>query len=176
MVACRSDVDADVDKALAALAASGWIQTDGSNLVALPSATHRDTVMKSMNDVEFVAWHRAAARAFERRDRPLAAASAAVHYVLAGDADRARDVARLAAARSRAIGLEATAQSFERLSEHDDIDALTLRNCFGSELEAGRPARTAHDSRASDTSRGSRRPRASAAGRSSRPARGSDAP
>lgn len=166
----------DFDKALAALVTSGWIRLEAPRFFALASATHRDVIVKSMNDADFAAWHRAAAKEYEKRDRPLAAASAAVHYVLAGDAERAREVARLAAAATRAIGLESTAKSFDGLSERDDIDALTVRNSFGSELQAGRQPRSrdSRPPRPSDPSRGSRRPRASASGSPSQPARSSE--
>jgi hypothetical protein len=110
-------------------------------------------------------------------DRPLAAASAAVHYVLAGDAERAREVARLAAAATRAIGLEATAASFDALSETGDIDTLSARNLFGAEVQAGRIApadRGARPAKDSDSARGSRRPRPSASARPSRPPRPSE--
>jgi hypothetical protein len=177
VVAIGSDGPLDVDKPLDALRVSGWLEAGSADQYALSSATHRDTVIRSMNDSEFAALHRAAAEFMEQRNRPLAAASAAVHYVLAGDATRAREVARLAAASTRAIGLEATAASFDALSEKDDIDALAGRNLFGAELKAGRtdPPRPSRGARTSDPARGSRRPRA-ASSRPSRPPRVSEPP
>lgn len=166
--------DADPDESLSLLEASGWIKLDKPDLYSLPSAGHRDTIVRSMNDTEFSTAHFAAAQMFGKRDQPLAATSATVHYVLAGEGERAREMARLAAAATRAIGLEATAAGFEALAEKNDLDALSARNFFGTELQAGRqPSRGQRPSRPSDSVRGTRRSRSPASGR---PPRASEPP
>jgi hypothetical protein len=132
-------VTVDIKKVASALEASGWLVTDKLGLHALASATHGETVLRTMKDSTFTSLHRAAARAAATRDRPLAAASAAVHYVLAGDVEAARETARRAAAATRAIGLEATASGFDALAEHGDFSALSERNLFGAALRSGRP-------------------------------------
>lgn len=160
----------DLAKVLSGLEASGWVSVDKPDRYALPSASHRDTIVRSMKDTAFAAWHRVAADAAARGDRPLAVASAAIHYVLAGDAERARSAARKGAAATRAIGLEATATGFDALSARDDFSALIARNLFGAEPRgphAIRLERVSRPSTPSDSARGSRRPRGSA--RPSRP-------
>jgi hypothetical protein len=134
----RQDVQVDADTAIAVLVAAGWVQRLKPDVVALPGATHRDAILTSMDEHEFRAWHRAASEAFARRERPLATAVATVHAVLCGDAEQARELARRAGSATRAIGLERTADAFDRFAEHGEISALTGRNLFMAQLDLAR--------------------------------------
>jgi hypothetical protein len=130
----------DLSAPLAVLQAAGWVLRLKPDVVALPSATHRDAVLATLSDPEFQAWHRAASESFQDRDRPLAMAAATVHAILAGESERARALSRRAAAAIRAVGLEVTADAFERFAEHGDVAALAARNLFTSQLEMARAA------------------------------------
>ncbi len=118
----------------------GWVQRMKPDVIALSTATHRDAILSTLTDLEFQAWHRAASEAFARRERPLSMAAATVHAVLAGDAEPARELARLAAAATKAMGLGRTVAAFERLAEHGDVAALASRSLFTSQLELSRAA------------------------------------
>jgi hypothetical protein len=138
LLARRPGLVPDTDAAVAVLVASGWVQRMKPDVVALPSASHRDAVLSTLSDDEFRAWHRAASEAFSGRERPLATAAAVVHAVLAGEQERAVELGRLAAAATRAMGLERTADAFDRFVSDGDPRALEGRNLFTSQLEVAR--------------------------------------
>jgi hypothetical protein len=75
---------------------------------------------------------------FERRSRPLAAASATAHAFLAGDARHAAELARRAAAATRAVGLENAARAFEEHAETRDPRCLIDRGLLASQLDTAR--------------------------------------
>ena len=130
----------DPSGGLAVLQAAGWVVRLKPDVVALPSATHRDAVLSTLSDVEFRTWHRAASESFRARERPLSMAAATVHAILAGDSVQAAEIARSAAAAIRAVGLEVTARAFERYAESADVAALAARNLFTAQLEMARAA------------------------------------
>jgi hypothetical protein len=134
----RSDLKIDLEATLAVLLAAGWVQRMKPDAIALPSATHRDAILTTLDELEYRAWHRAASEAFSKRDKPLAAALATAHAVLSGDAEQAAELSRKAAAATRAIGLERTAAAFERFADHGDVSALAARNLFTSQLDVAR--------------------------------------
>jgi hypothetical protein len=134
----REELEVDASTALVVLEAALWIVRVKPDVVALASTTHRDAVLATLSDAEFQAWHRAASATFARKDRPLVVAAATVHAILASDPGRALELSRKAAAATRAIGLESTADAFERFYERQDVSLLVLRNLFSSQLEIAR--------------------------------------
>ncbi|HVU03325.1 MAG TPA: hypothetical protein VHE30_16310 [Polyangiaceae bacterium] len=125
---------------LAFLEAGGWIARRKPDVVALPTATHRDAVLSALSDGDFQAFHGAACEWFAERDRPLASAAATVHAILSSDSTRAAELARRAAAATRAMGLEVTAHAFDGFAERGDVSALASRYLFTSQLEMARAA------------------------------------
>jgi len=128
----------DSGAVLAVLEAAGWLSRRKPDVFALPTATHRDAVLSTLSDSEFQSWHRAVSEWFSSRDRPLSAAAATVHAILSGDSERALELSRRAAAATRAMGLETTADAFERFGAEGDVAALAGRYLFTSQLEMAR--------------------------------------
>ena len=134
----RDELDVDAATAMVVLEAGRFVVRVKPDVVALASTTHRDAVLATLSDADFQAWHRAASATFARRDRPLVVAAATVHSILASDPGRALELSRQAAAATRAIGLELTAEAFERFYERQDVSGLVGRNLFSSQLEIAR--------------------------------------
>jgi hypothetical protein len=134
----RAELKLDADATIAVLLAGGWVQRVKPDVLALTSATQRDAILAMLDDVSFQAWHRAASEVFASRERPLAAAAATVHAILGGERARALELARLAAAATRAVGLESTALAFDRFVEQGDLAALSARNLFTAQLDLAR--------------------------------------
>jgi hypothetical protein len=134
----RSDLKLDLDATLAVLMAAGWVQRMKPDVIALPSATHRDAILTTLDELEYRAWHRAACEAYSKRDKPLSAALGTAHAVLSGDAEQAAELSRRASAATRAMGLERTAAAFERFADHGDVSALAARNLFAAQLDVAR--------------------------------------
>jgi hypothetical protein len=134
----RPDLSLDLEATVAVLVAAGWLQRLKPDVIALPGATHRDAILTTLDEEPFRAWHRAASEVFARRDKPLSTAAATVHAALSGDEDRAVELSRLAAAATRAIGLERTAAAFDQFGERRDSGALGRRNLFTPQLDVAR--------------------------------------
>jgi hypothetical protein len=91
----------------AVLARGGWLVVGADGTFALPSRTHREVVLASIPEAERASWHEAASRLVERSGGTLASAEAARHAALAGDHQRAVDLALVAAQASRQLELDA---------------------------------------------------------------------
>lgn len=136
----RDDLFIDATASLAVLEARAFVLRSEPDFLTVPSATHRDAILSTLAESDFRAWHAAACAASAESDRPLAASTATVHAVLAGDLARAKDLARRTAAATRAIGLEATEAAFAAFASTGDLEALTSRNLFSAQLDLARAA------------------------------------
>lgn len=136
----RDDLFIDPTASLAVLEARAFVLRSEPDFLTVPSATHRDAILSTLAESDFRAWHAAACAASAESDRPLAASTATVHAVLAGDLTRAKELARRTAAATRAIGLEATEAAFAAFASSGDLEALTSRNLFSAQLDLARAA------------------------------------
>jgi hypothetical protein len=134
----RTRLQFDADPALLALETKAWLERRPSDVVALPSATHREAVLSSLSDLDFAAWHAAAAAALGGSDSGLRAAAIASHALLGGDVREAIAAARTAAAVAQAASLSATAEAYERFAASQNVELLTRRRLFSSQLELAR--------------------------------------
>ncbi len=138
VIARRADLKLDTEASVAVLIAAGWVQRLKPDVIALAGATHRDAILATLEERDFQMFHRAAGEMFARRERPLSAAIATVHLVLASDPVRATEVGKLAAGAARAMGLERTADAFDDFAERGNLGPLSTRNLFTPQLEAAR--------------------------------------
>ncbi|MEB2313423.1 MAG: hypothetical protein OZ921_17360 [Sorangiineae bacterium] len=95
------------------LVSCAWLTRTATGSLTLPSATHRDAIIAALPPDERARLHHAAVAAYEASEAPLSVASACVHALLAGKRERARGLARRAAAAARAAGLGATADALD---------------------------------------------------------------
>ncbi len=103
----------------------------GGELLQLPSATHRNTLVDLLDPTRAIALHRAAVELVLASQRPLAQGSAALHALLSGNAEQARALARRAAASAQAAGLEESAAALNRFADVIDLEALVERGLIG---------------------------------------------
>lgn len=122
----------DPDAALVRLVRSRWLTRHaGGELLALPSATHRDALVDLLDPTRAVGLHRAAVELVLASQRPLGQGSAALHALLSGNAEQARALARRAAASAQAGGLEESATALHRFADLLDVEALVERGLIG---------------------------------------------
>ena len=120
----------DLDQVIGQLVESRWMWEDGE-LLMLPSRSHRTAILDDLPPDALLGLHRAAAAIFEASPRPLAAASASMHALLAGRGGDAERLARRAAASAEAVGLAATAEALEDYALSRDHAPLWSRNLTG---------------------------------------------
>jgi len=122
----------DPDAVVVRLVRCRWLaRRGGGQLIALPSATHRDALLDLLAPARSVELHRAAVELLIASQRPLAQSAAALHALLSGNAEQARALARRAGASAEAAGLEKTAGSLHRFAGVLDLDALAERGLIG---------------------------------------------
>jgi hypothetical protein len=93
------------------LCRDGWLTAKPEGFCVVPSRTHREVIVEGIPENERAAWHAAASTVVERMGGKLASAEAARHASLAGDHERAVDLALVAASASRELGLEAATEA-----------------------------------------------------------------
>jgi hypothetical protein len=122
----------DPDAVVVRLVRCRWLaRRGGGQLMALPSATHRDALLDLLDPARGVELHRAAVELLIASQRPLAQSSAALHALLSGNAEQARALARRAGASAEAAGLDQSAGSLHRFADVLDLEALAERGLVG---------------------------------------------
>jgi hypothetical protein len=96
---------------IVALCRDGWLSPKPEGFCVVPSRTHKEVIVEEIPEKERAAWHAAASTVVERMGGKLASAEAARHASLAGDHERAVDLALVAASASRELGLEAATEA-----------------------------------------------------------------
>jgi hypothetical protein len=101
-------VEADAPESqVDALVRDGWLVGGIEGFYVLASRTHREAILSDIPEPERARWHQAASKVVERWGGKLASAEAARHAALAGDHQRAVDLALVAAKASRQLELDA---------------------------------------------------------------------
>jgi hypothetical protein len=129
----RSDLGIDVASVVVTLERTRLVERKKPDLIALPTASHREAVLSMDSDGQILAWHAAAADAVVSKDRRLSVCRAAAHAMLAGGLSRAAHEAARAATAARAAGLVKTSDAFREFAERRDADALVLRRLSRSD-------------------------------------------
>jgi hypothetical protein len=101
----------DAESQASALLRDGWLVPSFEGFYVLPSRTHRDVVLSDIPEADRARWHDAASRVVEHSAGKLARAEAARHAALAGDHQRAVDLALVAAKASRQLELDAATEA-----------------------------------------------------------------
>lgn len=108
-----------------------WLAAGPGNTIRLLNRTCRDAIVASLSERRAAALHQACAVLHSRAGRPLSLGSAALHAALAGNEGKALLLAKSAAGAARELGLEESAQVFERYAETRDFTCLTRRSLAG---------------------------------------------
>jgi hypothetical protein len=110
----------------ASLVGDRWLASAPEGFYSLPSRTHREVIVADISEHEAARWHDAASSAIERVGGNLASAEAARHAALAGEQQRAVELAMVAATTSRQLELEAATDALLAFAgaSPDDIAPL----------------------------------------------------
>jgi hypothetical protein len=99
--------DTEAESHADALARDGWLVGGIEGFYVLPSRTHREVILADIPEPDRARWHDAASRVVEHWGGQLASAEAARHAAIAGDHQRAVELALVAAKASRQLELDA---------------------------------------------------------------------
>lgn len=108
-----------------------WVRRGGDKLIALSSATLRRRLLDAMAIERRAHLHRSLSELFESSERPMLTGPAAVHAWLAGDLQRAAELARRMGVLCRVNQLERAAGAFEQFAAGGDFDKLRAQRLTG---------------------------------------------